>query len=589
MRNITMNAARFLLGGALLAALSAAAQMPSVPGEPALAPRAAESQPRLRIPPGGAPKVILSPITDAEIARVRAANRSMQKRVVIGVVRKLGEGEPLPSARDLSWTAVPGGFAAQVAVQSPSAGAMRISIDLSTAPEAVEMVFFGSDDPGRLLGPVRVGTIADRGAPWWSPLTDGDTQTVEFFAPGALDPRAMSIGIAGASHAFTTIASRFQRKTVQDIGKAESCNVDIKCSPLQGSGAFLNVRNSVAEMDFIDAVAGFEGLCTGQLLNDTDLTTQIPWFYSANHCFENDSPPYKTAAQMQTVASTLNTLWFFEAVSCGSLEVPPFSQLIDGATYLYNNQGADSLFLRLNDTPPAGAFFAGWDANAISVGASIVVIHHPQGDLKKVSQGSVVAYSIPQLTGGGGPTTPYTEVKYDSGSTDEGSSGSGLFTFTGTQYLLRGTLFGGGAFCTQFTESDWYSQFDKVYPSLAGYLSPIDYTDLWFNPNESGWGLNIVQHPSRNIFAVWFTYDAGGSPRWYVIPGGTWHATTNSLTAAMYQTTGPAGSAATFDPSLVKVAPVGNVTITFSDANHGTFAYSVNGVLGSKAITRQPF
>jgi hypothetical protein len=37
------------------------------------------------------------------------------------------------------------------------------------------------------------------------------------------------------------------------------------------------------------------------------------------------------------------------------------------------------------------------------------------------------------------------------------------------------------------------------------------------------------------------------------------------------------------------VTQVGNATITFTDANNGTFAYSVNGVFGTKVITRQPF
>ena len=62
------------------------------------------------------------------------------------------------------------------------------------------------------------------------------------------------------------------------------------------------MRNSVAQMVFRTANQVF--LCTGQLLNDTDTTTQIPWFFSANHCFDNDNPPYKTPSQMQTVAST---------------------------------------------------------------------------------------------------------------------------------------------------------------------------------------------------------------------------------------------------------------------------------------------
>jgi lysyl endopeptidase len=595
MDKFTMKTIRLLLGGALFAALSALGQMPSVPGEPALGPKTAAEAPKLRLPPGNTPKVILSPITDGELAGLRATNQRLQKRVAIGVVRSLDDGAPLPSARDLSWTAVSGGFAAQVALQSPSAGAMRMSLDLAAVPEAVEMVFFGSDDPARLVGPILVGAIKDRSAPWWSPLTDGDTQTVEFFVPGALDPRVMSLRIAGASHVFTTIASHFEKtlQTPGQIGSSGSCNVDIKCSPLLSQQAFLNVRNSVAEMVFTDIFQGETFLCTGQLLNDSDPSTQIPWFYGANHCFENESLPDKTAAQMQTVASTLNTFWFFEAVSCGARSRPPYSQLVGGATYIYNNPGADSLFLRLNDTPPTGAFFAGWDANAVPVGSSIVVIHHPSGDLKKVSQGSVIRYSPPQPDIPSGASSTFSEVQYNSGTTEGGSSGSGLYTFDGTQYRLRGALYGGGAACDAITDSDWYSQFDKVYPSLAQYLGSaatiIDYSDLWWNPNESGMGLNIVQHASRTIFAIWFNYDASGSPRWYAITSGTWNSATNTFTAPMYQTSGPAATEATFNPARVTVTPVGNATITFTDANNGTFAYTLNGIAGTKVITREPY
>jgi lysyl endopeptidase len=590
MRKISMNTMRLLLGGALLAALSALGQMPSVLGEPVLAPKAAAEQPKLRLSPQAAPRVVLSPVADSELAGVRASNQRMQKRVVIGIVRKPDASLALPSARDLAWTAVPGGFAAQASVQSPAAGAMRMSIDLAGAPETLQMVFVGSADTGRPVGPVSAGAIQDRSAAWWSPLTDGDTQTVEFFIPGTLDSRVMGVRIAGVSHVFATVASRF--KDVQTpglIGSSGSCNVDIRCSALQSSQAFLDVRNSVAEIVFTDAAAGQILLCTGQLLNDTDPSTQIPWFYSANHCFDNEQLPHKTAAQMQTLASTLNAFWFFEAVSCNSTATPPYSQSVNGATYIYNNPGADSLFLRLNDTPPFGAFFAGWDANAVPPGSAVVVIHHPNGDLKKVSQGSVLRYSAPQPPIPGGASSTFSEVQYNSGTTEPGSSGSGLFTFDGSQYRLRGALYGGGAACDHITDSDWYSQFDKVYPRLSLYLTPIDYSDLWFNSNESGWGVNIVQHAvTRNIFAVWFTYDSDGNRTWFVIPGGTWTSAT-TFTAAMYQTSGPAASAATFDSTRVKVTPVGSATFTFTDANNAVFAYTVNGFSSSKNITRQPF
>ena len=116
------------------------------------------------------------------------------------------------------------------------------------------------------------------------------------------------------------------------------------------------------------------------------------------------------------------------------------TQLTAGATYIYNNPGADVLLLRLNDPAPAGAFFAGWDPNAIPVGASVITIHHPEGDLKKVSEGSVLRYSSPPVLGGA--TAPFSEVRWGSGTTEGGSSGAGLFTFDGSQYLLRGGLWG---------------------------------------------------------------------------------------------------------------------------------------------------
>ena len=75
-----MNTTRLLLGGALFAALSAVGQMPSVPGEPALGPKAAAEQPQLRLSPESAPRVVLSPVTDSELAGVRSA-RSAERAV----------------------------------------------------------------------------------------------------------------------------------------------------------------------------------------------------------------------------------------------------------------------------------------------------------------------------------------------------------------------------------------------------------------------------------------------------------------------------------------------------------------------------
>ena len=593
-------AALFLAG-----ALPAVASLIAVPGEPAQGPkqlapaaqlrieRDVEAQPELRV------QVRLPAVSQGELAALRAVNqggatRAVAKRVAIGLTRAPEYTPVMPSAADLSWIAVPGGYAAQMSVASPQAAALRVSFALAGVPADVQMVFFGSADPSHLVGPVRVGDIADRTAAWWSPVTEGETQTVEIFSPGASDPAALALHAQGVSHLFTGPSSRFE-KTTSDIGTAGSCNVDLPCSSLNSSAAFVSAANAVAEMIFNDT--RFEYLCTGTLLNDTDPSTQTPWFYSANHCFENDAPPYKTPAQMQTLANTLETLWFFQSSSCNSGVVSSaYRELFGGAAYVYNNPTSDVLFLKLNGTPPAGAFFSGWDASTISAGTAVIDVHHPRGDLKKVSQGMVLGFTTPGAAPASSGINQYVGIQWNSGTTEEGSSGSAILTlgtFAGqSQYLVRGGLWGGAASCTNRTGEDVFSRLDLAYPALAQYLAPanapaFDYTDLWWSPNESGWGLSITQHASHRIFAAWFTYGPDGKATWYTMPGGTWSSPT-TFTGNLFTASGPASNGP-FDPGQVVTTQVGSATLSFSDANNGTLAYTVNGVSARKTITRQPF
>lgn len=44
-----------------------------------------------------------------------------------------------------------------------------------------------------------------------------------------------------------------------------------------------------------------------------------------------------------------------------------------------------------------------------------------------------------------------------------------------------------------------------------------------------------------------------------------------------------------FNPAAVVGTPVGTTTITFSDGNNASFAYTVNGVSQPKPITREIF
>ncbi len=113
----------------------------------------------------------------------------------------------------------------------------------------------------------------------------------------------------------------------------------------------------------------------------------------------------------------------------------------------------------------------------------------------------------------------------------------------------------------------------------------VDYTDLWWNPNESGWGMAIAQQ-SGNMFLAWYVYDSAGKATWYVASNCA--VSGSGCSGTLYGTKGPAFGP-TFDPSQVQVFPAGTVSLDFTDANNGTLSYTVNGVSASKTITRQLF
>ena len=149
----------------------------------------------------------------------------------------------------------------------------------------------------------------------------------------------------------------------------------------------------------------------------------------------------------------------------------------------------------------------------------------------------------------------------------------------------------------------------------AAATPATNYSDMWYLPSESGWGLSFVQHANGLVYAVWYTYDprvnasapdpAGNFvPLWIVLAGqGTW-TTPTSFTGPVYVTSGTPFSQA---GSNTVVSQVGTFTFNFSDANNGTFTYNIAppssgcndatscpafglpAFSGTKSITRQSY
>ena len=125
----------------------------------------------------------------------------------------------------------------------------------------------------------------------------------------------------------------------------------------------------------------------------------------------------------------------------------------------------------------------------------------------------------------------------------------------------------------------------QVFPVAQSPTPAVDYTDLWWNSDESGWGMAIT-HQFGNIFLAWYVYDANGKPFWYVAPACTVEG--SSCSGTLYRTTGPAFGPP-LDPTKVAAISVGTAIVSFIDANNAVLSYTVDGVSGTKAIKRQLF
>lgn len=412
------------------------------------------------------------------ILKVQQNNTARRmKPLQIGINRTaLGEGTTA-SLAPLNW--IPGrngSSVARIEIRSPVALALRVGLQVDGLDPRAELRFAGSSDPSRVVA-VMSGTeirrLADRDHVFWTPSTDGDTQLIEVYLPKGASRAGTRLQAPQLSHLLAN--SRNDFKMIEKIGESESCNVDTACRVGELGANFVSAKNAVAHMQFVIAGEGTY-ICTGTLLADNVTASQIPYFYSASHCIDN-----------QTVASTLNTFWKYEATACRSGVVAANVQLVGGATYLYSDadtgttttNGTDGLLLRLNNTPPAGAEFAGWDSAPLASSSNIIGIHHPAGDVKKVSSGQQVAVDGYQ-----------NAVSWLNGTTEGGSSGSGLFTADATGYHLRGGLYGGSAECANTGKSpdegniDLYSRFDVVFPHIKQWLAPAPPTRIRVNGSQ---------------------------------------------------------------------------------------------------------
>jgi len=462
-------------GAGLAAATVAVGPARYDPPPPVLGAAAA---PLLLAPDAPTRRIVLPAATVAERGLLKSANAARlpataapaavppggakSRPLAIGYGRAVPAAERVVAGATLDWVAVEGGRATHIEVRSEGAASLRVAL-AADLPAGVAVRVRGAAAGAPVYGPFELATLepsALAGGPgahsWWSPVLDGAAAIVEVFAPATVDPATVVVTIVGVSHLAVDAAGlrRIDPKSISDIGDAGACEIDIACvaNPAQ---SLLDTARAVAKMVFTGG-NGYTYACTGTLLNDS-VTSHTPHFYTASHCIDS---AYK--------ASTLTTFWFFDAVACRSLGVPPFTQLTGGAKLLARSDDWDFALLRLNRAPPPGTFFAAWRAEPVPQRAAGTTLHHPMGDLKKWSQGTTPGYRF--FTDG----SSFLSMQWSQGTTEGGSSGAGLFSYfdAGGYYELRGGLTGGEASCSTPTAEDYFSRLDVALPLLREYLAP---------------------------------------------------------------------------------------------------------------------
>jgi hypothetical protein len=415
--------------------------------------------------------ILLSPPTAAEYATLRStvagANQHAKPSKSRGLAVGFPRGVPAPDnampLADLPWQTLPDGArTARIELTSPGAVAIRIQVGIDNLSDGLMLRFKGSAS-GAPIFAYPAAAIVRAGA-FWTPVLEGASATIELELAAGSKPSDAVLALPMISHLGAPGTSL---KTLSSyIGQSEACEVDVACIAPALQQQMASATNSVARM--IATVSGVTYLCSGTLLNDSR-GSFTPYFLSANHCLTGVNDTTGSGSVAASAATTVNTYWFFQALTCGSQAVPGYTLIADGATLLARGVDYDWSLVRLNGSPPSGATFAAWNATGpLTAGVSVAAIHHPEGDLKKITQGNTFGYSFYP------DGSSFIQAQWTSGATEAGSSGGGLFALNPANGTLelRGSLAGGSATCGAPQGIDEFSRFDVAFPLVQQYLAP---------------------------------------------------------------------------------------------------------------------
>jgi V8-like Glu-specific endopeptidase len=377
----------------------------------------------------------------------------------VGIVKRVGRsaklwrGGPIAKAATrLSHGVIrgadDGGFAWAVAFESDGASALRVHLSDVSLPDTADIYFFTLD--GQAHGPYR-GKDA-----FWSNSVMGSQGIVLIrqFGPPAAGGRPMSISVSSVGNIDEPFVA----------AQYELCSYNAECiedAEPYGGQPVSDLKAATARMRW--AEGNFMYSCSGGLLADSIPFSQIPYFLTANHCLKT-----------KPAAASLELYWNYTTSngSCAGPEGP----VTMGATIKAKNVNGDFTLLELDQSPPAGSVFMGWNSEEIATtsGVRLHRVSHPKGAPQSYAT-HVTDADFP--TCGGLPIPKYIYSRDTLGSTEAGSSGSLIANDAGE---VVGQLYGGcGPNQDECFSNDWRTvdgafafYYDKVAEFLASTCDP---------------------------------------------------------------------------------------------------------------------
>ena len=319
-------------------------------------------------------------------------------------------------------------------------------------------------------------------------IVEGESTIIEYHEPkGTKEKLSISINQLGyIFRGFEDYLSHFNSEKLNNLTKADPCQVDVACSP-ENNGWSAQI-DAVVHFTFIQQ--NYIYVCSASVINNTaqDCT---PYILTAWHCGDH------TANQN---LSGYTWYWNYQKTSCqpnnnGTNPSKGNETMVNGTVRSTsgsgtlnnppgNNQlaGSDFTLIELSNNIPTSynAYYAGWDRSNSSA-SSGVSIHHPAGSAKKIS---TFTSSLSNATYNGGAYNAHWAVNWSAttnghGVTEGGSSGSPIFN---QSKRIVGQLSGGSSTCNFPNYSDLYGKMSENWTSngtsngaqLASWLDPTN-------------------------------------------------------------------------------------------------------------------